>query len=224
MTTTLTGVASNGYSLFLSLPTDGTDHRTAASLYPAHQRAADNFAYTGANCLFKNSGTFTLSTPLTINGATVTFSLAVQINGALGLAAGAVVAGGISSDNIANSGNATFATASFSGVVTHTGAARVRRRRATLADADATITIGTADFFAAPTLSAARAILLGTSGAAQGDELEIFNGVAAHAINVSNGAGVIATVQNGGGGRRSARFMFDPIGTGDWVCVSEENA
>lgn len=221
MSIALTPNPANFSTVTVILPQDGIDFRTASSLYPAFQRLTDNDAYIAANFLYKNVGTFALAQALSFTGFGVTFANGCQVNNALGVAGGIVAAGGLLIDNVIASGNVQMQNASVAAVLSFTGAGHARRRRSALPDSDATIAIATADFFSAQTLTATRTFTLSTSGAVIGDEIEVFNASTTNFLNVVNGSGVLSTLRNASGNQRSARFMFNPAGSGDWVCISE---
>jgi hypothetical protein len=171
--TNLVPSAANFSTVTVSVPQDGVDFRTAASLYPAFQRLTDNDAYISANFLYKNVGTFALAQALTFTGFGVVFDNGAQVNNALGVAGGIVVAGGVTSDNIANSGNISGATASFSGVVSFTGAGRIRPTFFAAPDVPATsVSVASGNHITVPLLTAATTITITNAGAVANDLLE----------------------------------------------------
>lgn len=93
-------------------------------------------------------------------------------------------------------------------------------RRVAPSDSNHDYAIQDGNFFVATAVAAARDWRFTNVGAVQGQTIDIFNSTSSFAINVKNHASVtIAVVKSATGSSRSARIMFDPDGTGDWVTV-----
>lgn len=91
-------------------------------------------------------------------------------------------------------------------------------RRVVGPDANHIFSIDDGNFVVATTVSASRVWAFNLTSAVRGHTIDVFNSTSAFPIVVhNNAAATIATVQSFGGFSRSARIVFDPDGTGDWV-------
>ncbi len=177
-----------------TVPDDGVDFRTAASLYPALQRACNNDAWLGLNGFSTAGGNRALSAPLNISGHSVfvetlyvggtsgtpffTISSTGQIIHAAAAGGSAVIqrpwtfAGGI---NIGTGTNTFSSPITNATVVTDSGSGRSVVRTVYLLDEPATIGIndGSRFIMREATITANRTVTLSTTGAQLGDRIRV---------------------------------------------------